>query len=47
MLDLSAVVNTAYGRGQYRRKLRYGGAPAGPLTPAEAAWATSIAREMT
>lgn len=41
-----AVVNTAYARGQYRRKLHYDAAPPGPLTPAEAAWATSLARNL-
>lgn len=46
LLDLAAVVNTAYGRGQYRRKLRYDAEPPGPLTPEEVAWATTLAREM-
>lgn len=45
MLELSTVVSTAYARGQYCRKLRYGAAPPGPLTPADAAWASALARE--
>lgn len=44
-LELSAVVSTAYARGQYGRKLPYGGAPPGPLTPAEAMWANEVARK--
>jgi hypothetical protein len=45
MLDLSAVVNTAYARGQYRRKLSYDAPPPDPLAPADAAWASALARE--
>lgn len=45
MLELSTVVNTAYARGQYRRKLRYDASLPGPLTPADAAWASALARE--
>jgi hypothetical protein len=47
MLDLAALVNTAYDRGRYTRKLRYAlGAPPDPLSPADAAWALDIASKL-
>lgn len=43
-LELSTVVNTAYDRGQYARKLRYGIAPSGPMSQEDASWATDVGR---
>ena len=43
-LDLGRVVDNAYERGRYTRKLRYSGSPPGPLSPEDAAWAVEIAR---
>jgi len=43
-LDLAAVVNTAYDRGCYPRKLRYSqGPPPEPLSAEQARWAVDIA----
>ena len=43
-LDLAAVVDNAYERGRYTRKLRYSVPPPGPLSPDGAAWAADLAR---
>jgi Protein of unknown function (DUF4058) len=44
-LDLATLVNTAYDRGKYTRKLRYThGPPPEPLTAADAAWAAENAK---
>ena len=44
-LELATVVNNAYDRGHYARKLRYGGAVPAPLESGDAAWAAEVAKE--
>jgi hypothetical protein len=43
-LDLATVVNNAYDRGLYVRKLRYGGPVPAPLAPGDATWAAEVAK---
>lgn len=45
-LELKDVVNSAYDRGRYARKLRYTGAPPEPLSPEDSAWASEIVRSV-
>jgi hypothetical protein len=45
-LELKDVVNSAYDRGRYARKLRYNGAPPEPLSPEDSAWASEIVRSV-
>jgi hypothetical protein len=43
VLNLAELVNTAFDRGRYTRKLRYAsGPPSQPLTPADMAWAIEV-----
>lgn len=41
-LELATVVNTAYDRGRYERKLRHETLLAEPLATADAAWASEV-----
>ena len=44
-LDLQAVLEVAYDRGAFGRRIDYRASPAPPLPPAEAAWADRVLRE--
>ena len=43
-LDLAVAFATAYDRGRYARRLRYGQPPPGPLGEADRAWAQGLVR---
>jgi hypothetical protein len=45
LIDLAKVFETAYARGRYARRLRYGSIPAIPLAAEDLAWCAERARE--
>ena len=47
LLDLAAAFTTAYDRGRYHRRLRYGRPPLAPLQGPDKGWAVDIVRRST
>jgi hypothetical protein len=45
-LELSAVITSAYDRGRYSRKLRYGAPPTASLSPADKTWAADVVKSV-
>jgi Protein of unknown function (DUF4058) len=45
-LELRGVVNSAFDRGRYARKLRYSSAPPEPLSAEDSAWVSEIVRSV-